>query len=109
MSRLVVFLPSFECAPVATRAQLSSRALETQFTTTRSVVNAPSRSTTHLGMRWFQPIWGTGRAMLGSNLLTWPGMMPSPSQPPFSSEPSNRSCIPRQMPRKGLSACLQMG
>ena len=54
-------------------------------------------------VRSFQPMCGTGRPRAGSNLVTAPGMMPSPSQPPDSSLPSNSSCRPRQMPMKDRS------
>ena len=60
---------------------------------------------THFWMRSFQPMWGTGRPMPVSKWVTMPGTRPSPSQPPLSSDPSNSSCMPRQTPRKGRSAC----
>ena len=37
--------------------------------------------------------------------MTLPGMTPKPSTPPFSSLPSNSSCMPRQIPRNGFPAC----
>ena len=54
--------------------------------------------------RVFQPTWGTFR--LGEvNFLTFRGMTPR-HEVSFSSECSQRSCIPTQMPRKG---CLRVG
>ena len=62
----------------------------------------------HLWSRLFQPMWGTGRPREVSNLVTLPGIIPRPSTPPFSSLPSNKSCMPRQMPRKGFPACRHL-
>ena len=54
--------------------------------------------------RVFQPTWGTFR--LGEvNFLTFRGMTPRHGVS-FSSECSQRSCIPTQTPRKG---CFRVG
>lgn len=64
---------------------------------------ARNPSTPHFWIRSFQPMCGTGSPLLVSKWVTAPGMRPMPSQPPFSSEPSKSSCMPRQMPKKGRS------
>jgi len=65
---------------------------------------APGRAA-HRCSRSFQPMCGTGRPAAASKAVTRPGTRPRPSTPPFSSLPSNSSCRPRQMPRKGRPAC----
>lgn len=59
----------------------------------------------YLCSKVFQPMWGTGSPREVSNFVTLPGITPRPSTPPFSSLPSNSSCMPRQIPRKGFPAC----
>src|SRR5437867_686251 len=51
--------------------------------------------------RAFQPMCGTLRAGSAAKRTTRPGRMPRPATGPNSSLSSNRSCMPRQMPRKG--------
>ncbi len=54
---------------------------------------------------WFQPICGTGKSALCGSLLTRASMTPR-HLASSSSEPANRSCMPRQMPSTG---CVSVG
>src|SRR5206468_3885882 len=52
----------------------------------------------------FHPMCGTLRAGSAAKRATRPGRMPRPATGPNSSLSSKRSCMPRQMPRKGRPA-----
>ena len=65
-------------------------------------LSAPTHSD-RLNSTVFQPIWGILQAGSdGVKSFTEPGTSPIHGVPPSSSENSNMTCVPRQIPRKGF-------